>query len=224
MRIKHLKCPECGAELELSVGYDGMSEEAEQYGKFSPNWGWVVSLDCTKCSRVYPICRTNNRLNISSIADMAGGEIKEKIMNSIKIKMEAIVRELSFISGEINQFIMHIEEKRKDQYDNDISEIEAKEAKELKEIYTFSLLEWRGRLDTVLRILEAGTEYNVLCTYGFKDSIKSINIVKDNEEITITPAICIETDDNGAAYSMVVGLPEENTCVTANNKDTERMR
>lgn len=76
--IKFLKCPECGAELELSVGFDGMSEEAVLYDStFAPNWGWVVSLDCTKCSRVYPICRTNQLLNVSGIADMAGGECNE---------------------------------------------------------------------------------------------------------------------------------------------------
>ena len=53
-----LKC-ECGAELELHVSFDGASEEAQRYDKqHSPKWEWIVSLDCTQCSRTYPVCRT----------------------------------------------------------------------------------------------------------------------------------------------------------------------
>ena len=69
IRIKHLKCPECGAELELDSAYDGMHEEAGQYSKFSPNWGWLVSLNCTRCSRIYPICRTSKYQDISEIVE-----------------------------------------------------------------------------------------------------------------------------------------------------------
>lgn len=139
------------------------------------------------------------------------------MMNSIKIKTEAIERELSYICGQLNRTIVAIEETKKNYDNNYISE---KECIEAKEVYANGLFEWKGRLNTVITLLETGTEYNVICTYGFKDSIKSINIVKDNEEITITPAICVETDDNGVAYSVVVGLPKERTC----NKDTERTR
>lgn len=68
MIIKNLKCPECGADLKLSVGYDGMSEEAVLYDStFAPDWGWVVRLECTECSRVYPICRTRYYLGVSEI-------------------------------------------------------------------------------------------------------------------------------------------------------------
>lgn len=67
--INNIKCPECGAELELSVAYDGKHDEAELYNFFAPNWGWLVSLECTECSRIYPICRTSNYQGVSEIVE-----------------------------------------------------------------------------------------------------------------------------------------------------------
>lgn len=68
MSFGGLKCAECGADLELSVGCDGLDEQAERYdGRWDREWGWEVSLHGTKCSRVYPICRTPNYKYISKI-------------------------------------------------------------------------------------------------------------------------------------------------------------
>ena len=63
-----LKCPECGGELELYVGFDGLDEEAERYDKrYSNKWSWKVSLDCTQCPCSYPVCKTPDQSYISEI-------------------------------------------------------------------------------------------------------------------------------------------------------------
>lgn len=61
-----LVCVACGGNLEFCCSYDGMSQNAVLYDKrFSPNWGWEVNLSCDNCGRVYPICRTKNRFDVS---------------------------------------------------------------------------------------------------------------------------------------------------------------
>ncbi|MEE5994306.1 MAG: hypothetical protein V3G42_13900 [Oscillospiraceae bacterium] len=64
-----LKCPECGGELKLCVGYEGLHEDAKRYDeRYSNKWGWTVSLDCTECPRSYPVCKTPDYFYISEIA------------------------------------------------------------------------------------------------------------------------------------------------------------
>lgn len=65
MKFGGLKCAACGADLELSISFDGMSENAVQFRKYDSEWGYVVHLNCTKCPRTYPICRTPNANYIS---------------------------------------------------------------------------------------------------------------------------------------------------------------
>lgn len=67
MKYGGLKCPACGADLEMSVAFDGMDNEAVRYDKHNSEWGWVVSLCCTSCPRVFPICRTPKEQYISEV-------------------------------------------------------------------------------------------------------------------------------------------------------------
>lgn len=72
MKFGGLICPACGGELELVVSADGMSEEAKRYDTYShsiysPDWEWVVAVECTNCPRVYEICRTVDWKFISEI-------------------------------------------------------------------------------------------------------------------------------------------------------------
>ena len=64
-----LKCPRCGATLELCVSYDGLSEEAERYCRCSPEWGWSIQMECTECSAVYPIGRTRSYFDVSKLKE-----------------------------------------------------------------------------------------------------------------------------------------------------------
>lgn len=75
MKFNGLKCA-CGGELELDVAYDGQSEEAVRYHhQHDHNWGYVVGLCCTKCSRVYHIARTDSHLSVSAIKDGSFGGV-----------------------------------------------------------------------------------------------------------------------------------------------------
>ena len=62
-----LLCVDCGSNLELSVGYDGIDEEAIKHHKDNNDFGCLVSLECTKCSRVYPVCRCADFNSVSAI-------------------------------------------------------------------------------------------------------------------------------------------------------------
>ena len=112
-------------------------------------------------------------------------ERRKKVVNSIEVNIECIKKELRYLSGEVNHFIMCIKET---------------ECVELKELYAHSLFEYRGRLGTVIALIENGTEYTVIRNYGENNSVKSIHIKGNGEEIIITPQICIEIDDNGDYY------------------------
>lgn len=61
-----LKCSSCGASLVLRVGFDGDSEAAARFSEHDREWGWSVSLDCSACARVYPVCRTPDIRYISA--------------------------------------------------------------------------------------------------------------------------------------------------------------
>ena len=61
-----LVCSACGGGLRLRVAFDGMSENATRFTELDKSWGWVVSLECLECPRVYEICRTPDVRYISS--------------------------------------------------------------------------------------------------------------------------------------------------------------
>lgn len=72
MNRNELHCPRCGARLALRVSYDGMGEEAVLYTDprsraESLMWGWLIALECTECSAVYPLARTNSVDSVSLI-------------------------------------------------------------------------------------------------------------------------------------------------------------
>lgn len=48
-------CPDCGGELEVSIGYTGCDWDCE-HGEGS-GFGWQLSLDCNRrdCMRVFPV-------------------------------------------------------------------------------------------------------------------------------------------------------------------------
>lgn len=79
MNFGGLKCTNCGGELELSVARDGMSEEATRYDKHNKDWGWVVSLECPSCNRVYELCRTPDQRYISPIRECRGKRLEVEI-------------------------------------------------------------------------------------------------------------------------------------------------
>jgi hypothetical protein len=66
--IDGLRCAKCGGRLEIGVKRDGLSNLALKYDSaFSPNWEYVVSLECVDCPAVYPICRVNSQKSVSAI-------------------------------------------------------------------------------------------------------------------------------------------------------------
>lgn len=55
MKYGNFKCG-CGSDdIRLDIGYDGL-DELSVAGECS-GFGIVVSLCCTNCGRVYPVCR-----------------------------------------------------------------------------------------------------------------------------------------------------------------------
>lgn len=68
-----LRCAKCGGRLEIGGKRDGLSDRAEKYDpEMSPNWEYVVSLECTGCPAVYPICRVNSLKSVSAIIHKKG--------------------------------------------------------------------------------------------------------------------------------------------------------
>lgn len=67
--MDNLKCPICGTELELTIGYTGADWNTKA-GKGS-GYGWEISLDCTKdgCGRVYTIGHIKKYGDFSEVID-----------------------------------------------------------------------------------------------------------------------------------------------------------
>lgn len=67
MKVKYggIKCAECGnnRQLALHVGWTGMDCDCKA-GEGS-GYGWVVSLFCPDCGRIYPICMTKDNRDVS---------------------------------------------------------------------------------------------------------------------------------------------------------------
>jgi hypothetical protein len=64
-----LKCPACGSDLTLSIGYTGCDWETRA-GENS-GYKWMVSLDCTNdnCGRIYPIGYIKNEIDFTEMID-----------------------------------------------------------------------------------------------------------------------------------------------------------
>lgn len=62
-KLGGLVCPDCGAELEVSVAYDGCDWDSVA-GEGS-GFCWCVSLDCTACSRTFPVGRVKRSHHFS---------------------------------------------------------------------------------------------------------------------------------------------------------------
>lgn len=54
-KLGGLICPVCGAELKVSISYDGCDWDSVA-GEGS-GYKWSINLDCTSCSRTFPIGR-----------------------------------------------------------------------------------------------------------------------------------------------------------------------
>ena len=67
--LSEIRCPDCGSRLEISAAYDGISKDAEKYDvQYSNEWGYLISLECSKCPSVFPLMRTKGFQYISAIA------------------------------------------------------------------------------------------------------------------------------------------------------------
>lgn len=68
MATLHPICPDCGKELEVSIGYDGcdwLSEAGEGSG-----FKTCVSLRCTGCPRIFSAARVRDFSDVSRIASV----------------------------------------------------------------------------------------------------------------------------------------------------------
>lgn len=65
--IKMLKCPYCGSDLKLEIGYTGMDWETVA-GKGS-GYGHVIHLSCMNdyCATVFPLVHVNDPYNVSVV-------------------------------------------------------------------------------------------------------------------------------------------------------------
>lgn len=66
---KMIKCPKCGSDLKLSVGFTGADWNTKA-GEGS-GYGWEITLDCTKfgCGRVYPIGNIKKYSDFTEVKD-----------------------------------------------------------------------------------------------------------------------------------------------------------
>ena len=103
-------------------------------------------------------------------------------MDSIEINIECIKNSVKDICIHIRRSIMAIKEAEKNCDNNYISATECVEA---KEIYTNDLFEWTGRLETLLSLIESGTEYKVGKKFNSDDTVKSVHIVKGQNDIVL---------------------------------------
>ena len=82
-----LKCLHCGGELEIGADRDGESTNAEKYDETSsPNWEYLIAMECEKCGAVYPIMRAKSLRFISAIAHKKDCSISAVGTNSEKLK------------------------------------------------------------------------------------------------------------------------------------------
>ena len=58
-----LKCPACGGNLKLTIGYDGCDWDSVK-GEGS-GFGYEITLDCFDCPRLYAIGRLKNEFHFS---------------------------------------------------------------------------------------------------------------------------------------------------------------
>lgn len=64
-----LKCMHCGTVLEIGAVRDGRSSLAEKFDStFSPNWEYLIALECRECGAVYPLLRAKSLCDISATA------------------------------------------------------------------------------------------------------------------------------------------------------------
>lgn len=66
---KDLKCPVCGSDLELNIGYSGADWNCEA-GEGS-NFNYVISLDCTndRCAGVFRVGYLRNPNEFSRVIE-----------------------------------------------------------------------------------------------------------------------------------------------------------
>lgn len=63
-----LHCLHCAGVLDLSSTRDGKDENAEKYDAVaSPDWPFLIALECAGCGAVYPLLRVKSLRQVSAI-------------------------------------------------------------------------------------------------------------------------------------------------------------
>lgn len=68
IKMEPLRCLHCSEVLDIGAVKDGRSCNAEKYdASLSPDWPYLIAMECHACGAVYPLLRSKTLTHISAI-------------------------------------------------------------------------------------------------------------------------------------------------------------